>query len=713
MAYTKTNWLDHVVDGGGQVIQQGTPLSAANLNRMEQGIADAHAQFEDSARQTVTLRHGMNVIQADQASPLNATVYGRTLVNLLGRDGGCESMGPFLYSGMAPSVSTIQKKSGLSSIKFEANGGSSYAFKDYSYPLDTSKQYVLAGWIYIESISSASVVLSIRDIGTTNARYTVPTSLTTIGSWQFVVVRIPTANALVGNGFRLLFGLTGTSTAVAYFDDIRLYEVSAADYSAIGTTYIGEQIDAFIPYVDGVQHLQGPVIRKVGKNMLPPFTEWTLVDPSRTIVMEPYKLELQGTASATQTIDVFIDVLSNTIYSIAVTTNGTGGLIVRKSDGSVTFLNKSGNSTLSGTFMTDATTTRIYVRLYNNAGAGTYIFSDPMLVIGEVSALPNSFEPRNDDYMYIPTKLTSSIDGSVRDSMDTRTGLVTRRWRGDVVLDGSLSWVSVTSFAGFKRLALPSYPSGTLAFAPNGYVIKHTGHPLQRFNSGWNSADLWLQNGADFNVTVGVSDSGWGDDFTPSNAEVKAYFYGWKMNNGTFGQLYNGSGTKTWVPWNSTDNTGAVTTVPTMPSIAITSGAYDYYRLSYQLAATVTEAVKGFEGAIGLHDGGNAVELLEGVIVRERVQPALVSGEYQINTRPENKIANKVDVILNVYKGRTEDRLWRTKTRSSSDTAISIYGNQYAGIATDNFDPTADYFVTYIALDRHKMTTNAVEATAS
>ncbi|NOK15283.1 hypothetical protein, partial [Corallococcus exercitus] len=32
MAYSKTNWQDNV-----------TPLSAANLNKIEQGIADAHA----------------------------------------------------------------------------------------------------------------------------------------------------------------------------------------------------------------------------------------------------------------------------------------------------------------------------------------------------------------------------------------------------------------------------------------------------------------------------------------------------------------------------------------------------------------------------------------------------------------------------------------------------------------------------------------------
>lgn len=38
--YNKTTWKDHVVDGI-TVIQQGTPINAANLNNMEEGIFEA------------------------------------------------------------------------------------------------------------------------------------------------------------------------------------------------------------------------------------------------------------------------------------------------------------------------------------------------------------------------------------------------------------------------------------------------------------------------------------------------------------------------------------------------------------------------------------------------------------------------------------------------------------------------------------------------
>lgn len=40
MAYTKTNWVDRVVDGSGAVIVEGTPVNATNMNKIENAIED-------------------------------------------------------------------------------------------------------------------------------------------------------------------------------------------------------------------------------------------------------------------------------------------------------------------------------------------------------------------------------------------------------------------------------------------------------------------------------------------------------------------------------------------------------------------------------------------------------------------------------------------------------------------------------------------------
>ncbi len=37
--YKKTEWVDHVVDEDGNIIQQGTPLDQVHMNNIEDGIA--------------------------------------------------------------------------------------------------------------------------------------------------------------------------------------------------------------------------------------------------------------------------------------------------------------------------------------------------------------------------------------------------------------------------------------------------------------------------------------------------------------------------------------------------------------------------------------------------------------------------------------------------------------------------------------------------
>jgi hypothetical protein len=50
MAYTPTTWKDDIVDSEGNVVQQGTPVSASKMNKIEQAIT-AH----DEKLESVTL----------------------------------------------------------------------------------------------------------------------------------------------------------------------------------------------------------------------------------------------------------------------------------------------------------------------------------------------------------------------------------------------------------------------------------------------------------------------------------------------------------------------------------------------------------------------------------------------------------------------------------------------------------------------------------
>ena len=45
--YTRTYWVDHVVDTDGKVLQEGTPLDQKHMNNIEEGIVGVEKQLEN------------------------------------------------------------------------------------------------------------------------------------------------------------------------------------------------------------------------------------------------------------------------------------------------------------------------------------------------------------------------------------------------------------------------------------------------------------------------------------------------------------------------------------------------------------------------------------------------------------------------------------------------------------------------------------------
>ena len=115
-------------------------------------------------------------------------------------------------------------------------------------------------------------------------------------------------------------------------------------------------------------------------------------------------------------------------------------------------------------------------------------------------------------------------------------------------------------------------------------IIKYDGTQLVNVAahaSGNLSPDeTYRELGGSVDFTVGVSDSGWSDALTPTPAEIKAYFYGWRMCNADGSSPYTG-GTKNWQ--HVTDGKGQTATLPTA-----SYAGYTPYKLLYQLATPVT-----------------------------------------------------------------------------------------------------------------------------
>ncbi|OBZ08039.1 phage tail protein [Bacillus sp. FJAT-26390] len=876
---------------------------AITLEAAKTSIDELKAAQTEAATITAPIKRGLSVINTSQASGTDLTIGGRTQINLFGRDGGCESLAPFKISGLNPIVSSTRRRSGENSIKFSPTvAQGSYLYKDYTYKLDTTKQYLVGAWVYLEAFATGAMCeITLRDIGTFTTKYSTYINTSKVGEWQFLYIKVPTANTLIGEGFRLLFGAGAAGALTAYYDEIRVIEVTQADYTAIGTTLTATSvpsIDDVFPYVDSIQSLQNPAIRKKGKNLLPPFTQWTIHANAK--VLEPYKLELSATANY-QYSEVTIPVVPSTTYTLSnsnsdVTLNTVKQIILRDAKGTY-------SRTVTGTFTTNATEVSATLQIGNGAVAsGTFVFSEIMI---EISGAKTQFQLQNDDMLIIPTVLTSNLDGSVKDTYNSALGTVTRRWKAGMLLDGSLAWVGATIGTGLKFFYAPSAPLakggvGSLT-RPDGSIAKYESSGLA---ANIKAGGFLISGAGNIYLAVANSDSGWGEAYNPTNAELIAFMNGWQMNNGTLGTVYD-SGTKKWtsivspkadfvgktagsnvvnphiaqagasasliapagawfefataaylqisaageggiasnsttingssqqhcarvnviehiireygaarfgsavtlaeriawakanvgnirLQWTGTasgpngykatlamykasTSTWQVSTSTTTSStpVKLTAGTgysaitvadqiddngfalfaifadasngsiasvvntdelyfdvdlnlntipsgraalkYTPHTLDYQLATAVEETIV-VEGAIGLQSGGNQIELLEGVVVREKIIPSLdtsANDRYYINEKgvvsfiADNPLKYKADKILAVYRNGVEDKFWYPYINSNLQNGAAVRIEKY------NYDPSAEYTVTYTVLDKHIYTSNIIDATVT
>ena len=105
--------------------------------------------------------------------------------------------------------------------------------------------------------------------------------------------------------------------------------------------------------------------------------------------------------------------------------------------------------------------------------------------------------------------------------------------------------------------------------------------------------------------------------------------------------------------------------------------------------------------------GVTQVTVDSGVVVREKVTPKNDSSNYYINLvntgYEQSRLKYKASKIVAVYKDGTIDNKW---IKNSS----VAWGNEKAYISNIDFDPTAEYTVTYLIQDKHQFTTNVIDA---
>lgn len=585
-------------------------------------------------QQSTTIGHGLNIINASQNSPLDVRIEGRTLVNLLGMDGNFEKDSVYWEKGInvtSVAYDQTQSKYGISSLKFTTNSNVRNRFvkKQFSTNLEAGKYYVFLGFY------KTSVDIDIQPSLRKNTSFDVLVMKTVnvkAGSWTLIYMKF---SPTVTENFNIIVDAFGSSVVDVWMDGLCIYEITAEEYANIGTVWDDEEVARRYPYVDSVQHVQNPYVIAEGENLLPPFTEWTNLHPN-TKILSPYELQINAD-DKWQVAYIDLDIVPNQTYTANVGINGDNGYYWIKA------IDNNGNLADLFTFRKGLTTFTVpngikKIRFEcTNATAGTFTFTNPMLTLGSTA---KPFVPANKSTLFAEMKLGSLADK--KDILWKNNGdwVVTKWIEKDVPLDGKLAWSSyVEDGIGYKRLSVNISNS----YEQKPIVNKFNGNPLTAKIPPFTDKDqTYIDDLKNLLITVSDTDSGWGETYTPTTAEIQAYFYGWRMCNGTYGQPYDSTGTKTWYPIGDTDLSRATTTCPTSEAPTISEGKISYYKLSYVRSTPVTEIVTDkVEGDLVVN-GATQVEVGSGFTYTE------VDGKRTYTKLAENQRYNVTSNILSI-----------------------------------------------------------------
>ncbi|MFK4300362.1 hypothetical protein ABH892_000454 [Paenibacillus sp. RC254] len=643
------------------------------------GVDAIKKRLDTTERKAVTLEPGVQIVHAEKASPFSLTgLSGRTLVNLLGRWGNLSSLTGIMPYQTDLALDTTNKETMPNSLKVTIKSGYTVGVGFYSdFKFLAGKYYVAIAKVKVGNSTNAGISAPNVQEGTT---VTDKTKFTT--SWFRAA---PTSNVTSNIDLRI----QGTQGQYSYFEAVRIYEISATDYSALAAMTT-DQIDAKYPYVDSVMPVRNPYAIRYGENLLPSLFEWSAKQGTPTIA---------DVKSVSVTVDnKIVHTVSPLVpgqkYTVSVQSGGaTGRITVTDEPETSVIAEAAGSGLLSVTFTAGRA---VNVRLLGTSTTAVTI-SNPMLNIGSTA---KPFKPREDSMLALQTDLYADpVTGANADMVFERDGqyFKVKRFESILLDGGRITKVNnVVSGTGFKVL-YPVVPDVNYAFVGNGTAVKFDGKILL-WGGQDTSTDRWAidATASNFAVSVSVADSGWADSYAPTLDDIKAYFYGYKAydaNTITPAQAqaattatWTGTGTKYWV-----QRVGAANFTQTVPQTSY--AGYTPYQLVYQLATPTVEPIVS-EGQLSFVEGDNQVEVGTGIVLRERAKPAKYDN-YDINTGKSqgNALAQRVASYIGLYEnGNRKLRGWGVFNGIDNGQAIAIYPDSYVS--------DASYSVTYLMLDK-------------
>jgi len=716
---------------GGKIAEQGLVISEHDKTILEQGtkiteqgksISVLENRLDTEEYAEITLQPGLQAVKVERDARFRlGSIKGRTLINLLGSAGGCEDVYQWGAAQATSTFDSTNKIYGNNSIKLAIASGYTVGNIYKSIPVTVGKCYIFVGELKNGTAINARLEIFNKDGNINLAQSDFVTDKT---KFNTAYTKITAQEDML----TLSATIYGSGGEHAFIDGLRLYEITQAEYDELDIITL-DQVAAKYPFVPvGINGVENPYVIRCGENLLPPFYEWVITPQAR--VISPYSLSISNTAGQ-QNSYVTINVLPNTQYTLSGDVKGgttsTGGYFtigwMNQEDEYILWEANIFTGGSPKTVTSPSNAVKANVTCAVTADIGKYSFLNPMLTLG-IESRP--FKPREDAMLAFQTELHANPHmGAEPDELFENNGQYFKlsKWK-KVELNGSLDWLRVhVSGTGFKGVIAPAFTLSDNVYSHTGYVTRFDGLQLPRVTSPEliNKADVHYLDINNIVVSIANADSGWGDVYTPTADEIKAYFNGWKLfdtSNGSswttpynrsdglnkgWAKIYSGIGTEGTGQSAGTVAGSGTTVLPTV----INDMSYAQYNLLYRLARETVEPVVS-EGCLKLSEGDNLVEVGTGIVLRERAYPAYYAeggvGYYWLNNYAVDSVVggnNTFKYLSNdiryIYNGnKSEKSKWATIKNHSSASS----NGEIAFITAADYDQFGTYSVTYLKLDK-------------
>lgn len=684
--------LEKYIDQNADAVDRFAGETSESINALEK-------RLDTEERREVVLQPGLQIVNAERSAPFKLSgIKGRTLVNLLGRDGDFESIIPtVLNASTISALDNTSMYSGSNSIKVTATGSETvehYADMTAGYKAKQGSYYVLIGMLKVNK--GAAQIKIYNNKPQLSSEFFISESNIVSQTGIFSLVRTAFNPIVDCDVIPRLYLLKDPSTSLyvqngesANFDCIRIFEVSKQEYDSFGSlTY--EHIAAKYPYVDSVQPVRNPYAIRLGENLLPPFYEASFAGSlaGSPYIVSPYEGRVNA-SGVNVGFQYWIPCVPNTEYTFSVENDGV--IALQDMDKDKSLINNNGGflNAQRASIITANNAAYLHILMSSGPkGAGTYTFKNPMLTLG-LQAKP--FKPRENSMLALQTDLYADpVTGVNADEVFEREGQYFKlaKWKAAVLGEDLPIELAMNIASGYKQVSF----SITNDVIDSCIGVKYDGKSIA-FKFPFDGPDQLNNSNGSLRITVANTDSGWGDNYTPTVDEIKAYFMGWRMRNWNDLLPYTGTGEKAW---GSVASGAAAYWTATLP----TTKAIDYatpYQLVYRLATPTCEPIVS-EGKLTFNEGDNQIEVGIGIVIRESAKPTYYSanGNYYINNIgvSGSLLQNKVASILRVYRNGQVDN------SAKIENDANAYGKQHVRFLPSDFDPSEDYSVTYLMLDK-------------